>query len=113
MDEYFSNHHADYFIKIDVQGAEGAVLKGARQTLKSAPRVIVVVEFWPKGMELSGIGASEALKTLKECGLNFVYILEERTQKWGKTTIDKFEEFYKAHEKTSIYACFSKGAVKI
>jgi len=38
------------FIKIDAQGAEGAVLKGARKLIELMPRLKIVVEYGPKMM---------------------------------------------------------------
>lgn len=108
LDEYFGSRPAAYFVKIDVQGAEGAVLKGARTVLSGAPRAIVVMEFWPRGMGLSGIGADAAFAMLKEYGFSKIYRLDERPQKWSETTFDAFAAFYRAHERSSMYVCVAK-----
>lgn len=53
------------FIKIDVQGAEGAVIKGASRILStSRPRILM--EFWPKGLENFGAGPLDLLLSLRD-----------------------------------------------
>lgn len=36
-------------VKIDVQGAEGAAVRGMERLLAASPRVLVTLEFWPAG----------------------------------------------------------------
>lgn len=113
LDEYFRNQYPNCFIKIDVQGAEGAVLRGARALFTNAPQATVVMEFWPNGMKLFGIGADETFNMLKQYGFSHVYRLEERSQKWEKTTLDLFQGFFKSHERLSMNVCFSKREISI
>jgi FkbM family methyltransferase len=49
-------------IKIDTQGAEPAVLKGADALLQRAE--LIIVEFWPWGMHRMGLQCSEAIDIL-------------------------------------------------
>lgn len=42
------------FLKIDVQGAEHGVIKGARKTLARSDRCILMTEFWPNGLRAAG-----------------------------------------------------------
>ncbi len=39
------------FLKIDIQGAEGRAIAGARGILEASPRVILMTEFWPYGLK--------------------------------------------------------------
>lgn len=41
-------------VKIDVQGAEEAVIRGMERLLAGSPRIVLSVEFWPYGMKLFG-----------------------------------------------------------
>ncbi len=59
-----------HFVKIDVQGAEGAVLAGMARTLAQSPRVVVLTEFWPQGLRLAGSSPEAMLATLRAAGLN-------------------------------------------
>ncbi len=58
------------FIKMDVQGAEGRVLAGMRQTLACNPQAMLLTEFWPEGLRSAGTDPMEFLATLRnDCGL--------------------------------------------
>jgi len=50
LDYYMLGRLYPSFIKIDAQGAEGAVLKGARKLIELMPRLKIVVEYGPKMM---------------------------------------------------------------
>ena len=42
------------FIKIDAQGSEHAILRGARELIANSPGLVMVVEYWPKGLSAFG-----------------------------------------------------------
>ncbi len=52
-------------MKLDTQGSEVAILLGARETLRSSSPVIVL-EFWPYGLERCGSSAEKLLALLSE-----------------------------------------------
>lgn len=58
------------FLKIDVQGAEGRVIAGARRILSASPSVILMTEFWPHGLTRCGSDPRDYLDSL--CSLGFV-----------------------------------------
>lgn len=62
-------------IKVDVQGAEYLVLKGMKRTLIANPDVLLLTEFWPWGMRLSGTDPESYLSELRDLGFN-AYQLE-------------------------------------
>lgn len=69
IDNYFSNRKVD-FLKVDVQGAEGLVLAGARKILmRDRPKF--VMEFWPYGLKNVGTDPKALLKWLSELGFSF------------------------------------------
>jgi hypothetical protein len=57
------------FIKIDVQGWEAAVLKGAGQTLSQNRPLCVRVEIWPTGLRRAGSSPQEVVALLEGAGL--------------------------------------------
>jgi FkbM family methyltransferase len=62
---------APTFIRIDVQGAEWHVLRGARDTIRRAgPRLIVVAEMHPQCWPGFGVDSRFALETIASLGLH-------------------------------------------
>lgn len=56
-------------IKIDVQGHELAVLRGARRVIEESPNIRVVMEYWPHGLRKAGCEPEKLLRCIEECGL--------------------------------------------
>ena len=53
-------------IKIDVQGYEPKVLKGMRKIVKSSKELILLSEFWPKGILEAGENPKDFLEMLRK-----------------------------------------------
>jgi FkbM family methyltransferase len=63
-------------VKMDVQGYEPYVLQGMQQTLAANPRLVVVAEFWPLGMEAAGSSVEEFFAAFEPHGFA-AHLLEE------------------------------------
>ncbi|MCS7055511.1 MAG: FkbM family methyltransferase [Thermoflexales bacterium] len=72
------------FVKLDVQGYEHHVIQGAKMTLSRSQQVVLMTEFWPKGLVEAGSHPHEYLKLLRTLG--FV-IYEMRSKLKGKLEI--------------------------
>jgi len=59
---------AAQFVKIDVQGAEAQVVRGAAGVLGASSECILMTEFWPYGLARCGSDALEYLGMLRELG---------------------------------------------
>ena len=68
VDELLKNNKIENLdlIKIDVQGYEPKVLKGMRNIVKSSKKLIILSEFWPKGILEAGENPKEFLTTLRK-----------------------------------------------
>jgi FkbM family methyltransferase len=66
------------FIKIDAQGAEGAILRGASKTLGSGRRLTVMLELWPFGLANCGSSTDEVLRTLERHGFTGARVKKDR-----------------------------------
>lgn len=77
--DYFSRHDcAPDVVKVDVQGAEAAVIKGMAPVLEqSMPGITLVLEFSPNSLRSAGSSGAELLGTLVELGFYF-YIFDLR-----------------------------------
>jgi FkbM family methyltransferase len=58
-------HRVD-LVKIDTQGSETAVLNGMTDLLRANPRVRLILEFWPHGLEDCGSSTTELTKALSQ-----------------------------------------------
>lgn len=65
------------FVKIDIQGYEQKAISGFQKTLARSQKVILLSEFWPKGLQESGGSAHEYLQMLENLGFT-LYVLNER-----------------------------------
>ena len=65
------------FVKIDIQGYEQKAISGFRKTLTRSQNVILMSEFWPKGLREAGGGAMEYLQMLTDVGFT-LYELKEK-----------------------------------
>jgi FkbM family methyltransferase len=65
-------------LKIDVEGGEPLVLRGATQTLANPRLTALFMELWPKGIERVGDDAYSTLVHLREHGFGF-HVIERRS----------------------------------
>lgn len=66
------------FIKMDVQGAEGLVLRGGVNLLK-IHKPVILMEFWPYGLKNNGIDPMNMLIALHNLGYKF-FVLDVKNQ---------------------------------
>ena len=65
------------FVKIDIQGYEQKAISGFQKTLACSQNVILLSEFWPKGLQEAGGGATEYLQMLTNLGFT-LYVLNQK-----------------------------------
>lgn len=65
LDDYFKNGSGRInYIKMDVQGAEGAAVLGMSHLLESNKALKILTEFWPDGLQKFGTSPGEYLQLL-------------------------------------------------
>jgi FkbM family methyltransferase len=72
-------------LKLDVQGYECHVLKGMRRILDRVPRLTILTEYWPLGMEAAGSDPREFLDYFRGKGLDVYHLADdggERRIRW-------------------------------
>ncbi|HYO49953.1 MAG TPA: FkbM family methyltransferase [Chloroflexia bacterium] len=81
LDDYFSEYGGKIdLIKIDVQGAEGRVLRGMHSLLERNKQVRIITEFWPNRLEECGTPSEEFIGGLTAHGFTLYNINEESRQ---------------------------------
>jgi FkbM family methyltransferase len=78
LDEFLEVQHIKNvdFVKIDVQGFEETVFRGAEKLLSSSS-LSIIMEFWPYGLQKAGTDVDTFLKTIEQFGFSF-YVLDEK-----------------------------------
>ncbi len=76
-------------VKIDVQGFEGHVLRGMRETIARSPNLTILMEFWPHGLRCAQTDPAELLSDLENMGLRILE-LNLRPVKDYRALIEKY-----------------------
>jgi FkbM family methyltransferase len=76
-------------IKMDIQGAEALALRGMRRILAGNPEMVIFAEFWPWGIEQTGLKAAGFLEQLRDAGFSFQAIDEEGRKLTAVETVDE------------------------
>lgn len=78
LDEFLEENHIENvdFVKIDVQGFEEIVFRGAEKLLRS-PNLSIIMEFWPYGLQKAGTDIDNFLRTLEQFGFYFNVLGED------------------------------------
>jgi hypothetical protein len=58
-----------HFVKMDIQGAEGAAIRGAREVLARPELRGLVLEFWPGALREAGEDPEAVLAEIRAAGL--------------------------------------------
>ncbi len=79
LDDFLSSHldRPIDLIKMDIQGSEGLALEGMRSILARVGSPLLLTEYWPLGLDQSGIGAERFLRMLHHAGYRLFDIMSE------------------------------------
>ncbi len=79
LDSYWSGEiPAIDILKLDVQGAEGLVLRGMSETIAKSPKLKIFMEFWPYGLNRSGTNPKALLESLLKQGFSIQRVDQDR-----------------------------------
>jgi FkbM family methyltransferase len=90
-------------VKMDVQGFEGQVLAGMRETIRRARNLIILSEFWPHGLRSAGTDPKALLAGLEAQGLRLYELMHDG----GLAKLEdhnKLIETYRGRKYTNIVA---------
>lgn len=80
LDDFFTGRkHPIHVIKIDVEGAEMAVLQGMRNVIAKNRQLNIFTEFNPRALTRAGFLPTEYFQMLVNCGFE-IYVINEQKQ---------------------------------
>lgn len=68
LDSYFAPGTRIDFIKMDVQGAEYFAVQGMKRVLRDNPDVVLMMEYWPHGLQEAGVEPARLLEEVEALG---------------------------------------------
>lgn len=80
LDDYLKSGTSVALIKIDVEGAEGVILVGAKRTLEENPHVKLIIEFFPRKLNDGGFSPEKLLGMFDADQFSFLDINENTGQ---------------------------------
>jgi len=81
LDDYFAGTDTTVdLIKFDIQGAEAAAFQGMQDFLKKQTDIRIFMEFWPRGLYLSGSDPEQFLQYLLSLGLD-IQVIDDQAER--------------------------------
>ncbi|MFA5793503.1 MAG: FkbM family methyltransferase [Candidatus Brocadiia bacterium] len=103
LSDYFSDYKGKVdFVKMDIQGAEGRVVKGMINLLNNNRQIKIISEFWPEGLDRAGTKPEEYLMTLESFGFK-LNIIDEEQSKIISMGVDELIKIYERHEEWNLF----------
>jgi FkbM family methyltransferase len=96
LDDYFAdNLPKTNFVKIDVEGGEQKVLEGMKDIMAlNCAHLIVVMEFWPIGLNEAPGGLSKMLETMRS-SFEYYMVVREEEMSISEVSFDEIVEIGK------------------
>jgi len=109
LDEYFQKSKKPIkFIKMDVEGAEGATILGASKIIEDSKNLVIMMEYFPKWIKKFGDIPEEILKSL--VGKKFkLFNINKKNKKLDPILITNFVEEYNEQKKNYTNVLCVKG----
>ncbi|MFH1292185.1 MAG: FkbM family methyltransferase [bacterium] len=90
-------------IKMDIQGAEGLAIQGMRKVIADNPHIKMFTEFWPQGIERTGLSPSSILRTIEEMGFKIFMINKKNGDLEPVQDFNIFANNFRGREYVNLY----------
>ena len=109
LDEYFQKFEKPVnFIKMDVEGAEGATILGASKIIEDSKNLVIMMEYFPKWIKKFGDIPEEILRSLVEKKFK-LFNINQKNKKLDSILITNFVEEYNEQKKNYTNVLCVKG----
>ena len=109
LDEYFKKFKKPIkFIKMDVEGAEGAAISGASKIIQDSKNLVIMMEYFPKWIKKFGDIPEEILRSLVEKKFK-LFNINQKNKKLDSILITNFVEEYNEQKKNYTNVLCVKG----
>ena len=109
LDEYFQkSKKLVKFIKMDVEGAEGATILGASKIIEDSKNLVIMMEYFPKWIKKFGDVPEEILKSLVEKKFK-LFNINKKNKKLDTILITNFVKEYNEQKKNYTNLLCIKG----
>jgi FkbM family methyltransferase len=82
-------------IKIDVDGGELNVLRGAKIILESNPDIKIVMEYWKDGFSAAGYTPQDYWNAMDEMGFKYIYVIDDKERMVRRILLDDLSDYLK------------------
>lgn len=94
IDDYLTNNESHNrkidFIKVDVQGYDFHVIKGAVRTIEGASSLVMLGEMWPYALHKAGVRPDEYLSLLERLGFSLTFPDADRPEAFDAKVHDRY-----------------------
>ena len=109
LDTYFKNFKNPInFIKMDVEGVEGATLLGASNIIKNSKDLVIMMEYFPKWIRKYGMNPEEILNSLIEKKFK-LFNINQKEKKIFPINLKNFVKEYNEQKKNYTNVLCVKG----
>jgi FkbM family methyltransferase len=112
LDEYLPPGTPVNFVKVDTQGAEGVILAGMERVLGDNTDIVLVIEFWPEGLQRIGGSAEQVLADLAALGFDEVFEISEDDRGVRQTSAGELLSQYTVENQGQTNLVFPKGKMR-
>ena len=91
IDQYINSAFKVEFIKLDIQGYEISALKGMENTIKSNPKITMLLEFWPYGLHAAGHTVREFCDLINSFGLKIFFLEKDNLLPFDYSKTEEYE----------------------
>jgi len=81
LDNFLKDKHPVDFIRMDTEGFEYNIIKGATNTLKREKNIKLFIEFHPPELEAQGLPLKALIEKLNDFGFEPIVVVKERSNK--------------------------------